>query len=102
MRYLLLLAVVCPAGALAQGLESVAPKQAVGLYPDKGIEYYCTDGHGERVELGEVICVTASCQTWMARCEMAANNNLAMWRKMQDGCPGASLYLRLKQLHPPV
>ncbi|MCG6902340.1 MAG: hypothetical protein LJE68_06615, partial [Rhodobacter sp.] len=44
-----------------------------------------------RVEVGGVICVTASCTTWMARCEMAATNRMALWRKMQDGCPGAAL-----------
>lgn len=59
--------------------------------PLPGVEYYCRDAAGDRREVGEVMCITASCQIWTARCEMGANNNLTMWRKLQDGCPGASL-----------
>ena len=58
---------------------------------------------GERVELGQVICVTASCQVWMARCEMTASNRMAMWRKVQDGCPAVEdqgLLERFKALKP--
>ena len=53
------------------------------------IEYYCTDAEGKRRELGEIICITASCQSWLAQCGMSANN--PAWRKLQDGCPGVSL-----------
>ncbi|MBV0912987.1 hypothetical protein [Anianabacter salinae] len=70
---------------------SASAETKPGLYsPLPGIEYYCRDRDGGRREIGEVMCITASCQTWTARCEMGANNNLAMWRKLQDGCPGAS------------
>lgn len=54
-----------------------------------GVDYYCTGSSGERHELGAVICISASCQTWMARCAMSLNS--PTWRKIQDGCPGASL-----------
>lgn len=66
-----------------------------------GVEYFCTDSYGERVEIGGVICVSASCQTWMARCEKAHSNGTAMWRKLQDGCPAAdagSVLARLEAL----
>lgn len=68
------------------------PKSFSELYPPlPGVEYFCTDASGDRADLGAVICVTASCQTWMARCEMAASNRMAMWRKVQDGCPAVGL-----------
>ena len=63
------------------------------------IELYCTDAQGERRELGEVICITASCQTWMAKCDMSLNN--VMWRKLQDGCPTADLRIRIRTLMNP-
>lgn len=73
------------------------------LYPPlPGVEYYCTDSVGDRVEVGQVICITASCQTWMARCEMTASNRMAIWRKLQDGCPGVSVQGRLQRLKPAV
>ena len=64
--------------------------------PMPGVEYFCTGSSGERYELGEVICITASCQTWTARCDMS--QNIAMWRKTQDGCPAVSLDRRLTRL----
>ncbi|MEL7114796.1 MAG: hypothetical protein AAGP08_04255 [Pseudomonadota bacterium] len=75
-------------GPMAHAQEADAPKSFAELYPPlPGVEYYCTDSDGGRADIGSVICVTASCQTWMARCEMAASNRMAMWRKVQDGCP---------------
>jgi len=96
-----------PGFAFAQETAPRKPDEAVGLYPKSlGVEYFCTDSEGARVELGQVVCITASCLTWTARCEMAGNNNLAMWRKVQDGCPGVaaepSLIERIKRAQPPV
>ena len=62
------------------------------------IEFYCTDSVGARREMGEFLCITASCQTWMARCEMALNN--PVWRKVQDGCPGVGIFDRINALRP--
>jgi len=90
MKRLLVLIGLVPQIAAAQGLYT----------PPPGVEYYCTDAAGHRAEIGHVICITASCQTWMARCEMTANNNMAMWRKVQDGCPGASALGRLQRVEP--
>ena len=99
MKRLILAFLLVPVWAFAQDTSSPAPKSFAELYPPlPGVEYYCTNADGSRVELGSVICVTASCQTWMAKCEMAASNRMAMWRKTQDGCPGASLLDRLNGL----
>ncbi|SFP47394.1 hypothetical protein [Tranquillimonas alkanivorans] len=92
MRYALaLLLLALPAAAADR--KDAAERPAAPPLPK--IELYCTDGQGERRELGEVICITASCQTWLARCEMSQNN--VMWRKIQDGCPGAGLLDRLRR-----
>ena len=82
---------------LAQG---VPPGGASGGTLSKGpYDYYCTGGNGERYELGEVICINASsCQVWLAKCDMSLNN--PMWRKIQDGCPVASLLERIHALQP--
>ncbi|MDJ0629876.1 MAG: hypothetical protein QNJ44_16580 [Rhodobacter sp.] len=99
---LVLLALLVPVWAFAQEGQ-VKPKSLAELYPPlPGVEYYCTDSYGERVEVGDVICITASCQTWMARCEMTSSNRMAIWRKTQDGCPGVSLLDRVKRIQPTV
>ena len=93
MKQIFALALLLPSFGFAQD----APSRNAQLYhPQPGVEYYCTDRDGDRIELGQVVCITASCTTWMARCEIAGNNNLAMWRKLQDGCPAVSLVDRLK------
>lgn len=63
-------------------------------------DYYCTGSDGSRHELGEVVClVNNSCQQiWMAKCDMSLNN--PMWRKVQDGCPAATLLERFDRLQP--
>lgn len=95
----LLPALLLPA-ALSAGetVNSGASPAATPLPPPQypvyeNMDYSCTDPQGKRVELGTVICITASCQTWMARCELATTN--VIWRKLQDGCPGVSLIGRL-------
>jgi len=106
MKWLIASVLLFPAWAFAQDGTPAKPKSFAELYPPlPGVEYYCTDAQGGRVEVGGVICVTASCTTWMARCDMAASNRMAIWRKTQDGCPGAaatSLRDRLKSLQPSI
>ena len=107
MKRLIITLLLIPAWAMAQDAIPAKPKSFAELYPPlPGVEYFCTDATGKRMEIGAVICVTASCQTWMARCEMASTNRSTMWRKLQDGCPGASLdgsiLGRLKGLKPTV
>ncbi len=107
MKRYLILALCLPVWAFAQEADQPQRKTMAELYPPlPGVEYYCTDSVGARVEVGEVICITASCQTWMARCEMTSSNRMAIWRKTQDGCPGASvapgLLDRLEALQPTI
>jgi len=49
------------------------------------IACYCTDRHGERVELGRSICLTVDGRSYMARCGMSLNN--PAWRDTGEGCP---------------
>jgi len=101
MKWLIASVMIFPLYAAAQETQSPAPKSFAELYPPlPGVEYYCTNSQGERIEIGGVICITASCNTWMARCEMTSSNRMAIWRKTQDGCPGAGLMGRLGQLKP--
>ena len=50
----------------------------------KAIPCYCTDTQGDRVELGEIICLHVDGRTFTAQCQMSLNN--PMWRKISDGC----------------
>lgn len=47
-------------------------------------ECYCTDKAGQRVELGELRCLSVDGRDFMARCEMSLNN--PMWRELGEGC----------------
>lgn len=59
-----------------------APKPKEGFrYPD----CFCTDGTGERIEMGQTTCLSIGSQSFTARCSMSLNN--PMWRRVADGCP---------------
>jgi len=89
-----LVAILFTGPALAQ---EAGTKSFAELYPPMpGVDYYCTDADGLRYEIGQVTCITASCETWMAKCDMSQNNTT--WRKISDGCPTASLLDRLRAL----
>lgn len=55
----------------------------------KTVDCYCTDTSGDRVELGEKICLLVDGKMFMAQCQMSLN--VPMWRKVQDGCLSSSL-----------
>ncbi|MEI4234035.1 hypothetical protein [Roseovarius sp. D22-M7] len=57
----------------------------------KTTECYCTDRNGDRVEMGETICLQVDGKMFMAQCQMSLNN--PMWRKVSDGCLSSSLNL---------
>ena len=78
--------------------DGAAAHRSAEFKPMPGVDYYCTDATGARREMGDVICVVAGCQTWLAKCGMSANN--PTWRKVQDGCPGASLGDKFRLLDP--
>ncbi|MDV7143810.1 hypothetical protein R3X27_14075 [Tropicimonas sp. TH_r6] len=60
----------------------------------KVIDCYCTDRAGDRVDLGEVICLHVDGRMFLARCEMSLNN--PMWRQVKEGCTVS----RLPELSP--
>ncbi|WP_338023231.1 hypothetical protein [Aliiroseovarius subalbicans] len=64
------------------------------------IDCYCTDTQGDRVELGEVICLFVNDRAFLARCEMSLTN--PMWRDTGEGCVSSSLVDRLKALQPVI
>lgn len=53
----------------------------------KVIDCYCTDKQGERVELGQSICLFVDGRAFMARCEMSLN--VPIWRDTGEGCVSA-------------
>lgn len=49
-------------------------------------------GNGQRIKEGTVVCLQVSSSVrYLARCERHLNNT--SWKKIQDGCPTASLPL---------
>ena len=56
------------------------PEESLPDYPD----CYCTDRTGQRVELGDSICLVVDGRVFLARCEMSLNNPI--WRELSDGC----------------
>lgn len=100
MLRILVICIALPNLAYAEGFKHRIRDPSVPL--PKPIEVYCTDANGDRRELGDVICINASCLTWMAKCDMSLNN--PMWRKIQDGCPAVlldpTLLDRIRKLGP--
>ncbi|GLQ34121.1 hypothetical protein GCM10007939_04040 [Amylibacter marinus] len=50
---------------------------------------YCTDKTGQRLELGQVICLQVGGREFLARCEMSQNN--PMWRELSGSCLSSDL-----------
>ncbi|MEM6589059.1 MAG: hypothetical protein AAF641_11475 [Pseudomonadota bacterium] len=50
----------------------------------KTVDCYCTNSTGDRVELGEMICLHIGGRSFTAQCQMSLNN--PMWREVSDGC----------------
>lgn len=96
MWRILVLFLLLPTLSHAGEVKGNAAASSETKYLTKGA--HCRDGNGQRREIGEVICITASCLTWMAKCELALNN--AIWRKTQEGCPTAGLYERFLRAKP--
>ncbi len=68
--------------ALAEPASTITA-QAPAL---RDIECYCTDASGQRIEMGDMICLNVGGRQFTARCEMSLNN--PMWREVSDGCFG--------------
>ncbi|QJF50998.1 hypothetical protein [Roseobacter ponti] len=76
----LLLALACSALPAAADVTSPGGKT---------VECYCTDRSGDRVELGETICLQVDGRMFMAQCQMSLN--VPMWREVQQGCLSSGL-----------
>ncbi|PJE33553.1 hypothetical protein PSM7751_04015 [Pseudooceanicola marinus] len=61
-----------------------ATAQEAPMPPLKAIECYCTDRQGDRVELGEVICLSVDGRSYLAQCQMSLN--VPMWREVGPSC----------------
>ncbi len=55
----------------------------------KTVDCYCTDTGGERVELGETICLQVDGRMFTAQCQMSLN--VPMWREISSGCLSSRL-----------
>lgn len=66
-----------------------APGWADVVTPGKTIDCYCTDATGDRVELGDLICLQVDGRMFTAQCQMSLNN--PMWREITDGCVSSAL-----------
>ncbi|MEO9514829.1 MAG: hypothetical protein ABJH45_00710 [Paracoccaceae bacterium] len=53
------------------------------------IDCYCTDRSGDRIELGQMICLQVDGRMFMAQCQMSLN--VPMWREVSSGCASSSL-----------
>ena len=91
---------------LAALLLLAAPAAADQTIGGKTVDCYCTDSQGNRVEMGEMICLTVNGRSFMAQCQMSLNN--PMWREISEGCLSSSLRERLQPaidargIHPKI
>lgn len=60
------------------------PALADGFINGVPVDCYCTDRQGQRIELGETICMQVDGRMFMAQCQMSLN--VPMWREIAPGC----------------
>ncbi len=92
MRKIALIAAVLTAPMIAPACADVVGPGG------KVIDCFCTDKTGERIELGQSICLNVNGRRFTARCEMS--QNVPMWREQQEGCVTSGLIERLQRLKP--
>ncbi|MEM1277755.1 MAG: hypothetical protein AAGH74_14615 [Pseudomonadota bacterium] len=77
------------ASVAVAGAGEVQSVQAFNPPPAKeGYSYpdcFCTDSEGERVELGQHVCLQIGSRQVWAYCDMSQNN--PAWRHQEGGCP---------------
>jgi hypothetical protein len=66
-------------------------QEAQTVWPD----CYCTDKTGQRLELGDIVCMSVGGRDFMARCEMSLNN--PMWREIGSACLSSKLLPQSRQ-----
>ncbi len=62
----------------------VTPAMADVTSGGRTIDCFCTDKGGNRIELGEFVCLNVNGRMFTAQCQMSLN--VPMWRETQDGC----------------
>ncbi|CAD0185403.1 hypothetical protein RUESEDTHA_02290 [Ruegeria sp. THAF57] len=73
------------------------PVMADYVGPDGKVrDCYCTDTSGNRIDLGEMICLQVDGRMFMAQCQMSLN--VPMWREVQEGCLSSGL----ERSQPPI
>nr|WP_106607919.1 hypothetical protein [Shimia abyssi] len=60
------------------------PAIADGYMNGVPVDCYCTDKQGQRIEVGETICLQVDGRMFMAQCQMSLN--VPMWREIAPGC----------------
>ncbi|CUH53269.1 hypothetical protein [Shimia marina] len=65
------------------------PAWADGVINGVPVDCYCTDKQGQRVEVGEMICLQVDGRMFMAQCQMSLN--VPMWREISPGCLSSGL-----------
>lgn len=66
-----------------------SPALADGFINGVPVDCYCTDRQGQRIELGETICMQVDGRMFMAQCQMSLN--VPMWREISPGCLSSDL-----------
>ena len=80
-------------------LLSVTPVLADQNTGSKTVECFCTDSGGNRIELGQTICLQVDGRMFMAQCQMSLN--VPMWREVAQGCYNSSLSIG-QAIQPPL
>lgn len=87
MRHLTLIFALLASSATADGMMNGVP-----------VDCYCTDKQGQRIEVGETICLQVDGRMFMAQCQMSLN--VPMWREISPGCLSSSLKAPLQSVDP--
>nr|WP_283425235.1 hypothetical protein [Shimia sagamensis] len=89
MRHLTLIFALIASSAAADGMMNGVP-----------VDCYCTDKQGQRIEVGETICLQVDGRMFMAQCQMSLN--VPMWREVSPGCLSSSLNAPLQSVDPTI
>lgn len=78
-----------PVFALMMVCLTPLPVMADGMINGVPVDCYCTDKQGQRIEIGETICLQVDGRMFMAQCQMSLN--VPMWREVSPGCLSSRL-----------
>jgi hypothetical protein len=65
------------------------PAFADGFINGVPVDCFCTDSQGQRIELGQSICLQVDGRMFTAQCQMSLN--VPMWREISPGCLSSGL-----------